>query len=214
MSLTLSVAAFVSAARGGSRRTAPGRGERRFAESADSSIARALRRSPAADRRALVTAADAVRRTRGTTIALLVMQVADIVELELVFGRDAADAALDEVFTQLARAAAGRGRVVRTEPDTFVLLMPDAPVEQLVASVQAGLGRSRCIEFEHDGDEIILVPDVMGRIVAAGETVAAAYGAICGDLVRLRGVEQQRRDYLRRERESHTRPAPLQPRRA
>ena len=214
MSLTLSVAAFVSAARGGSRRTAPDRGERRFAESADSSIARALRRSPAADRRALVTAADAVRRTRGTTIALLVMQVADIVELELVFGRDAADAALDEVFTQLARAAAGRGRVVRTEPDTFVLLMPDAPVEQLVASVQAGLGRSRCIEFEHDGDEIILVPDVMGRIVAAGETVAAAYGAICGDLVRLRGVEQQRRDYLRRERESHTRPAPLQPRRA
>lgn len=214
MSLTLSVAAFVSAARGGSRRTAPDRGERRFADTSGNSIARALRRSPAADRRALSSAADAVRRTRATAIALLVMQVADIVELELVFGREAADAAIDEVFTHLTRAAGGRGRVVRTEPDTFVLVMPDADIEQLVANVQAGLGRSRCIEFEFDGDEIILVPDVMGRIVAAGETVPAAYEAVRGDLVRTRGLEQQRRDYLRRERESHTRPAPLQPRQA
>jgi GGDEF domain-containing protein len=209
MSLTLSVAAFVSAARGASRRAAPSRGERRFADTSGSSMSRALRRSPAPDRRALAGAADALRRARGATVALLVMQVADIVELELVFGREAVDAAVDEVFRQLTRAAAGRGRVVRTEPDTFALLMPDVDVEQLVANVQAGLGRSRSIEFELDGDEIILVPDVMGRTVAPGEALPAAYESVCGDLVRMRGLEQQRREYLRRERESHTRPAPL-----
>jgi GGDEF domain-containing protein len=214
MDVTLGLAAFVSAARGGSRRAAPGRGERRSAETAGSSISHALRRAPAADRRALAAAADALRRARGTTIALLVMQIADIVELELVFGREAVDAAVDEVFAQLTRAAAGRGRVVRTEPDTFVLLVPDVGIDQLVTNVQTGLGRSRCIEFEHEGDEIILVPDVMGSIVAPGQPVPAAYEAVCGDLVRMRGLELQRRDYLRRERESHTRPAPLPARRA
>lgn len=214
MDVTLGLAAFVSAARGGWRRTASTGGERRFADSGGNAISRALRRSPAPDRRALGAAADALRRGRGTTVALLVMQVADIVELELVFGREAADAAVDEVFTHLTRAAAGRGRVVRTEPDTFVLLMPDVGVGQLLANVQSGLGRSRCIEFELDGDEILLVPDMMGRVVAAGETAAATYESVCGDLAHLRGAEQQRRDYLRRERESHTRPTPLQPRQA
>lgn len=212
MSLTLSVAAFVSAARGGSRRTASVVRERFAADSTGNSIARALRRSPAADRRALGAAADALRRVRGTELALVLMQVADIVELELVFGRDAVDGAVDEVFAHLARAAGSRGRVVRTEADTFVLLVPGVDVDQLVASVQTGLGRSRCIEFEYDGDEIILVPDVMGRIVAPGEPVPAAYEAVRRDLERTRGLEQQRRDYLRRERESHTRPASLQPR--
>jgi hypothetical protein len=98
---------------------------------------------------------------------------------------------------------------VRTEPDTFVLLMPDVVPEHLVADVQSGLGRSGCIEFELDGDEIILVPDVMARGVAAREPVPAVYENVCADLARVRAVEQRRREYLRRERESHTRPAAL-----
>jgi hypothetical protein len=126
-----------------------------------------------------------------------------------VFGRDAVEAAVDEVLGHLTRAAQGRGRVVRTEPDTFALLMPDAVPDELVCRVQSGLGRSRCIEFELDGDEIILVPDVMARLAGPDEPAAAVYGVLCDDLARLRAVEQRRRDYLRRERESHTRPAAL-----
>jgi hypothetical protein len=209
MSVSLSLAAFVSAARGGSGRTTSARGAPRLAGRRDNLISRAFRRSPAPDRTALGAAADALRRGGRTSLALLVMQVADIVELELVFGRDAVEAAVDEVLSHLTRAAGGRGRAVRTEPDTFVLLMPDVVPEHLVADVQSGLGRSRCIEFELEGDEIILVPDVMARGVAAREPVPAVYETVCADLARVRAVEQRRREYLRRERESHTRPAAL-----
>jgi hypothetical protein len=206
MSLTLSLAAFVSAARRGSRRTEHGDVASRFGS--DNAISRAFRRGPAPDLKALRAAADALRR-RGA-VSMLVMQVADIVELELLFGPDAVEEVVEEVLAQLTRAAGGRGRALRTGPDTFVLLMPGAAADELVRAVQAGLGRTRCIELELDGEEIILVPDVMARTVGKGEAVAAAYESVCGDLARLRADEQQRREYLRRERESHSRPGALE----
>jgi hypothetical protein len=209
MSVTLSLAAFLSAARGASRRTASRAVRSGFGSAGDSPITRAFRRNSIPGPQALRAAADELLREGCAGVTMLVMQLADVVELELVFGRDAADEAVDEAIGRLTRIAAGNGMAVRTAPDTFALLVPDIAPEVLVRTVEVALGRTRCIEFELEGDEIILVPDLMARVVARDESVAQAYDLLCHDLVRIRSSEQRRRDYLRRERESHTRPAPL-----
>ena len=150
------------------------------------------------------------RRAR-RSLSILVMQLHDLPELELVFGCAAADEATDEAITQLTRIAARKGLVVRTAHDTFTLLMPDTSAEALADAIHAGLGTPCCIEFELEGEEILLVPEVMVRAVGATESVGDAYETSCRDIARARRDEKQRRNHLRIERESHTRPMRLRP---
>jgi hypothetical protein len=209
MSLTLGLAAFFSAARGASRRTALRAKQRDFGPTTDSAISRAFRHGPTSDPQVLRDAAGELARCGCDGITVLVMQVADIVELELVFGREAAEEAIDQALGRLTRVARGRGTALRTASDTFALLMPDVEPHTLVHAVEAALGPTRCIEFELDGDEIVVVPELVARALEPGECAASAHDVLCRDLARARSTEQRRREYLRLERESHTRPASL-----
>ena len=79
------------------------------------------------DRELLGVAGEKLLRTArslGQTPALAVLQIDDLPELELVFGRAAVDQVIEAVMTKLTRAAAHIGLVARTAPDTFALLMP------------------------------------------------------------------------------------------
>lgn len=148
-------------------------------------------------------------RRRQRALAMLMLQLYDLPELELVFGTDAVQEVSDRAMAALEGVAGRTGFAVRTAPDTFALLMPDAKAEEVLEALQDRLGKPCCIEFELDGEEILTLPDVLARAVSNTETVEDVHESLRRDIANARGAEACRQDYLRRERESHTRPAQL-----
>lgn len=152
-----------------------------------------------------------LRKARAVTqpLSMVVMQVYDLPEVELVFGGAGAARAIHRVMSQLARAAICNGFVVRSAVDTFALLVPGAGTEATVAAIYAQFGKPCVIEFESDGDEVLLMPDVRVHTFRADESLQQVYERVCRLIAKERGREKLRCDYIRRERESYTRPMGL-----
>lgn len=148
-------------------------------------------------------------RAVGEPLSLVVMQVYDLPEVELVFGGAAAAQAIHHVMNQLTRVAARNGLLVRSAADTFALLVPGSGAEATVAAVNARFGKPCVIEFESDGDEVLLVPDVRVHTFGAGESLEQVYERVCRLIAKERGREKVRCDYIRMEREAYTRPMGL-----
>jgi len=143
-------------------------------------------------------------RQHGQPLALLVVAVADLPELEILFGRDAANQAVQAVMTELSALAGNAGLSLRTTADTFVLLIPRCTGDQVQRALRARLGRAYSVEIEFGDEEIVLVPDVQACTVEASESVGRAYCALCRAIESRRYLDQLRRGELRREREAHS----------
>ena len=144
-------------------------------------------------------------------LSVLVLQLHDLPELELVFGSRAAQEVVAKTMAKLVHLSPRKGLAVHTGPDTFALLMPDTEDDAAWAAVEARLGNLCAFEFDVDGEELVLVPEVMIGTVDGTESVREAYERLCRGLAKARLWEQRRQTYLRRERESHTRPMRLYP---
>lgn len=114
----------------------------------------------------------AAARALGRTPALAVMQIDDLPELELVFGRRGVDRVIQAVMSGLTRAAAGHGLAVRTASDTFALVMPGGGAGAAIAVLQARFGKPCTIEIGSGRDEILVVPDVMVHPLGPQASVA------------------------------------------
>lgn len=114
-------------------------------------------------------------RARGRTPALAVVQIDDLPELEIVFGRSGVDRVMAAVMTGLTRAAAGHGVVVRTAADTFALLMPGGGAGAAIAALQARFGKPCTIEIGFGRDEIFVMPDVMVHPLGPQDSIAQVY---------------------------------------
>jgi GGDEF domain-containing protein len=137
------------------------------------------------------------------------MQLPELREFNELFGKSAGDAAARRAFSELLRVAGTEGIPARTEADTFALFMPRHTAEELTELFERTVGRAFSIEFESHGHEVLLLPEVLARRVRSDETIASAYQTLCHDIAQTRNCEQRRQTYLRKERESHTRPSPL-----
>lgn len=126
----------------------------------------------------------------GRTPALAVMQIDDLPELELVFGRRGVDRVIQAVMTGLAQAAAGQGLVVRTAADTFALVMPGGGAGAAIAALQARFGKPCTIEIGFGRDEILVVPDVMVHPLGPQDSVPQAYADLCRYLAKARKHRQ------------------------
>lgn len=154
-----------------------------------------------------------LRRARDAEqpVAMLVMHFHDLDELRSVFGGRAAEEAVRHVATHLADIAGPHGLFVRACPDTFVVLLPHARSRDLMQAVHARFGPHGCLEFECDGEELVLVPDTMARTLREGETAELTCQRLRRAIRKVQRIEQQRRQFLRWERESHTGTAELPP---
>ena len=158
------------------------------------------------DQDALFAAGEAMlaaARRHHQSLSLLVLQLPDLAELDLVFGRDAADKAIDGVLTQLTAICHRKGLLARPGTDTFALLMPGVSGEELHRALQRRLGKACSIEFEFDDEDILLVPEVLAHTIGPLESVREAYQGLCLLFERERHLRRRREDYLNRERESH-----------
>lgn len=164
--------------------------------------ARSFGRAPAGggatvqDRALLGVAGEKLLRTaraHGQSPALAVLQIDDLPELELVFGRAAVDQVIEAVMTELTRAAAHIGLVARTAPDTFALLMPGGGAEATVAAIQARFGKPCSIEIEFGGEEILVVPEVMVHALAPHDAVSQVYDDLCRSIAQARTPVRRKR---------------------
>lgn len=131
-------------------------------------------------------------RASGQALSLVVVQVYDLPEVELVFGRLAAGQVVHEVMSELTRVADRKGLVVRSEPDIFALLMPAMSAEAAVGALGGRFGKPCVIEFELDGNEILLVPDIRVHTFEPTERVAQVYHRLCRALTKSREQQEPR----------------------
>lgn len=143
-------------------------------------------------------------------VTVLVLELHDLPELECVFGVQAARSAIDHAMARLQRIAGTQGKVLRTDPTLFTLLLPDTDREDTLDLLHGAFGESCSLELEAGGEDLVLVPEFALRILST-ETLSLVdvhHGLRC-EIQQARAREQRRQDYLQRERESHSRPMPL-----
>lgn len=143
-------------------------------------------------------------------VTVLVFELHDLPELECVFGAGAARQAIVQATAKLQRIAGTQGMVLRTDPTLFTLLLPDTDKDDALDMLRGAFGESCALELEAGGEDLVLVPEFALRILSteAPPLVDVQHG-LCCDIQEARAREQQRREYLQRERESHSRPMPL-----
>jgi GGDEF domain-containing protein len=149
---------------------------------------------------------------RGEAVTVLMFEQGDLAELHAIFGSPAARALASAFGARLRRLVGAQGVAVRCEGSTWVALLPGHDTERALAAVHRALGRGLATEVEVNGEEIVLVPRMAIHTVAAEvASMLHIYREMRGKIDRAHALELRRQDYLRRERESHSRPAPLAP---
>jgi GGDEF domain-containing protein len=131
-------------------------------------------------------------------VSLLVLQFPDLFELARLFGKRAAGEVVADVMTELTRISGRTGLAVRVTADTFAMLMPNTTGQELHRALQLRMGKSCAVEFELGDQEILLIPHVQARTIAASDTVQHAYITLCRFIDcerRLEAPHQQFRGY-------------------
>lgn len=150
-------------------------------------------------------------RRGGQSLALIVLELPDLAELEIVFGRDAADAAVHAVMQELSSLAGSKGIAARTSGDTFALLMPAMTGTTLQRALRARTGPACCVEFELAEYDIMLEPAVQAGTVAITDSLEKTYGVLCRTIASERHIEDMRRDRDGRRCNPSSRPVGLRP---
>jgi hypothetical protein len=114
-------------------------------------------------------------------------------------------------FNQKLQALAGsRGLAMRSDATTWTVLLPGLNNAEAVAAVKHVFGPSLAVDVESEGEEILLVPTMEVRTVAReAAPMRHIYQEMRGRIEGTLQRQRRREEFLRRERERHTRPAPL-----
>ena len=147
---------------------------------------------------------------RGAPVTVVMFEQADLPELHALFGSAAARALASAFGARLRQLVGSGGLAVRSEGSTWTVVLPGHGAEQALAAVRRVLGPGLATEVEVDGEEIALVPRMATHTVGAQAwPMLHIYREMRGKIDRAHALEQRRQEYLRRERESHSRPSPL-----
>lgn len=143
-------------------------------------------------------------RRKSQPLSVLVFELNDLPELELVFGSSVAREAIDKTTAELRRLTASKGVALWTSPTVCTVLLPRFSRDQAIAAVHNRLGKPCCIEFDADGDEIVLVPEFRVETVGDNTSIEEVYESLCREIDQVLLSDQRRRKYLERERESYS----------
>lgn len=160
------------------------------------------------NRRGLLTRGDGLLAGgRHARAALLVFDFTDIPESADLWGPRAVQALLERVAGGMRKAAGRRGLAARTGPTQFAVLIPGACRQGAVDAVMQVFGQPCRIELDWQGEELVCVPDVAVKVwEGEPEGLEPLYAGLCGLLAAHHAHQLCREDFLRRERERHSRP--------
>lgn len=166
------------------------------------------RRTGLLDRPGLVAQADAMLRTgRWTRAALVVFAFDDLPETARLWGEAPAHALMLRIARGLQRAAGRRGLAARTGPVQFAVFLPGRCRQSAVDAVAAEFGQPCRVELDWQGEELVCVPELAAEVWEGEEGgIAPLHAELSTLLERHRDLQARRHDFMRRERERHSRP--------
>lgn len=146
----------------------------------------------------------------GHPLTVVVFEQPDLPELHALFGGDAARTVTARFNQKLQALAGARGLAIRSDATTWTVLLPGLDGPQAVDAVRSVFGPSLAVELESEGEEILLVPTMELRTVAREiAPMHRIYQEMHGRIQGTLGRQRRREEFLRRERERHSRPAAL-----
>ena len=146
----------------------------------------------------------------GHPLTVLVFEQADLPELHALFGSEAARTVTAKFNQKLQALAGARGLAIRSDATTWTVLLPGLDNAQAVDAVERVFGRSLAVDVECEGEEILLVPTMEVRTVSReAAPMHRIYQEMRGRIEGTLGRQRRREEFLRRERERHSRPARL-----
>lgn len=149
-------------------------------------------------------------RKKNQPLSIAVFEFSDLPELQIVYEGQVPRDLGPTIEKRLRSVAATKGAVVRTGPITFTVLLPNFDTRSTLRAVYGAFGKACCLEFAEGGSEMLLLPDYLVKTIRRGtESVEDVYQVLHGDLLKAQRHTERRQLYLRRERESHTRPMTL-----
>lgn len=173
----------------------------------------ALRRNWDQQKLAMLAAGDkmlARARSDDQPLSMAVFDLADLPELESVFGSTTTRQVMQQVLLRLQAMAGSKGLVTRTDATVFTVLMPGFSRERARNAIDRSMGSPCCFELDADNHEIVLIPDFgLHAFRPDSAPLNQVYSQLRRSISDSQRLERRRQRYLQRERESHTRPAEL-----
>jgi GGDEF domain-containing protein len=163
-------------------------------------------------RQGLLARGDRLVARSGRGAALVIFDFHDLLEVRGIYGADISATLQRALVEQLLRLAGRHGLAARTGPAQFAVLLPGTRHREAVAATLRVFGKPCRLELDLPDDELVLVPEVtVDTCDAEPGSVRELYESLSIRLARHRDLEERRRSYLRRSRERHSRPSPLEP---
>jgi hypothetical protein len=103
-------------------------------------------------------------RQKGQPLCVALVEVADITDVERLFGQPVAEGIMARLAQKLRVLATARGVAARTGQTQFSLLLPGRGAEEALLALRAALGEAGCIE-DDARDELLLLPDMKLEVV-------------------------------------------------
>ena len=149
-------------------------------------------------------------RNRNQPLSIVVFDFSDLPELQNIYAGQVPRDLGRTIERKLQSVAPAKGTVVRTGPTTFAVLLPNFDTRKTLRAVREAFGKACCFEFAMGDNEILLIPDYLVKTIRSGtESVEDVCKALGGDICKAQIHAKRRQIYLRRERESHSRPMTL-----
>jgi len=148
-------------------------------------------------------------RKKKQPLSIVVLDFSDLPELQFVCKGEARDMG-PTIERMLQGVAPAKGAVVRTGPTTFAVLLPNFDARKALRAVHEAFGKACCFEFALGDNEMLLMPDYLVKTIHnRTESLEDVYQVLCDELRKGQLHAERRQIYLRRERESHSRPSTL-----
>ena len=125
------------------------------------------------------------RGERPLTVA--VVELSDLPEVRSLFGSDVAGQITRRMAVRLQAIATDRGLAERTSATQFTVLLPGMEAATARRALRAVFGEGGCVEYECDGDELVLLPEFeVAEVPAHHASILETYASVCTTVVRTR----------------------------
>jgi GGDEF domain-containing protein len=125
-------------------------------------------------------------RSRHQPLTVAVVELADVADVEQLFGRAVAESIMGRLAAKLRALVTSRGLAARTGQTQFSLLLPGFAADEALQALHTAFGEAGWLE--HEGrDELVLLPDL--QVDAVGPELSSVedlYVSLCAAIALVR----------------------------
>ncbi len=127
-------------------------------------------------------------RREKRTATMAVFSCEDLLALREMYGRKVGRKARELLVEKLQAAAGSRGIVARTGPCEFSVMLPGLTREKSLQAIARHLGDPLGVEFEVNGEEVVMTPILVIEAARADEpSIEGLHTELCGELMQIMG---------------------------